>query len=114
MVPVVEINGISDIPDAVCLGLPKRLAESGALQLVARFKELVASGVKTFVLDLSETQRITDAGIGAISHLFSQMGEHLIFLSPSKSIASLLWAVGLVAPMVSSMDEVKIQLKEAP
>jgi len=111
MVPVVEINGISEIPDAVCLGVPERLAESASLQLVGRFKELSAGGVNTFILDLGQTKSVTDAGLGAIHHISQQIGENLVFLRPNSKTQMLFKSVGLFAPIVGSIDEVQSQLR---
>ena len=108
----VEIHGLSEQPDAVSLLLPEHLAEAGALRLMDTFKELLQSGLRSFVLDLSQTQLMTDAGLGALNHIKSQTKGQLIFLSPSEKIRTLFEAVGLSVPILHSVEEAQRKLQE--
>ena len=109
----VEINGISDLPSAVLLTLPTLMNEAGSTMLVSKFKALSKSGLTQFVVDLSQTERIGDAALGALNHMKNDQAGQLILLSPCPKVEHLIKTVGLEVPIVYILGDVQSIIKES-
>lgn len=110
MLQEVEIETIEGLPQAALLKTEGDLFEAASLGLLSSFKQLIKQNRTTLILDLSQVESISAAGLGALNYMrleLAERGGQMPLVSKSERVYKLLRHSGLDAGLkvLSSREE---------